>query len=317
MSRAAGAVLAGALLVAVAHPVMAVEAGIGRSFAGAQITPYVGVIPPDPGVIASVNYFHIDGNVGTGGQVPIAGTAAVNLDADIDVAAASIAYVWDTGMGQWNFASVVALPFDDVEVTGDVALGPASVRRTDQDSGLFDMLFVPVQASYHASPVDHWSFGLYVSAPTGSYTAGQLANNSLNYWTFAPGVGYTHLFGEGTLEFSTLAAFDINTTNDATDYRSGTVFRLDAMLTKRFANGWSAGLVGGLLEQVSDDSGTPLADQLDGFRGHAYGLGPSLGYTRNFSGTSSLGFAFRYVVNLDAKKQLDGDPLLLSVSYNP
>lgn len=317
MSNAVGRLLAAALFAAVSQPLLAVEAGIGRSFAGAQITPYVGVIPPDPGFMASLNYFHIDGKVGTGGQVPIAGTAAVNLDATIDVAAASVVYVWDTGPGQWNFASIVALPFDDVEVTGDVALGPASVRTTDSDSGLFDMLFVPALASYHASPIDHWSFGLYISAPTGSYTPGQLANNSLNYWTFAPGVGYTHLFQEGALEFSTLAAFDINSTNDATEYRSGTVFRLDAMLTKRFPSGWSVGLVGGLLEQVSDDSGTSLADQLDGFRGHSYGLGPSLGYTRKFSATSSLDLAFRYVVNLDASKQLEGDPLLLAITYNP
>lgn len=317
MTETLGRFLVAALLAAVWHPLMAVEAGIGRSFAGAQITPYVGVIPPEPGFITSINYFHIDGDVGTAGQIPIAGTSAVNLDATIEVAAASIAYVWDTGPGRWNFASVVALPFDHVMVTGDVAIGPAKVRTTDKDSGLFDMLFVPVLASYHSSPIDHWSFGLYISAPTGSYTLGQLANNSLNYWTFAPGVGYTHLFQEGTLEFSMLAALDINSTNDATDYKSGTVFRLDAMLTKHFPNGWSAGLVGGLLEQVSDDSGTPLADQLNGFRGHSYGFGPSLGYTHSFSKTSSLNFALRYVFNLDAEKQLEGEPLLFSVTYNP
>ena len=296
---------------------MAVEAGIGRSFAGAQITPYVGVIPPEPGFITSFNYFYIDGSIGTGKQVPIAGKLAVNLDATIKVAAASIVYIWDTRPGQWNFASVVALPFDNVKTTADLTVGPATVRTTDKDSGLFDMMFVPVLASYHASPIDHWSFGLYISAPTGSYTLGQLANNSLNYWTVAPAVGYTHLFDEGTLEFSTLAGFDINTTNDATHYHSGTVFRVDAMLTKRFPNGWSAALVGGALEQVTDDSGTALADQLNGFRGHSYGLGPSFGYTHNFSKTSNLSFAFRYVFNVEATKQLKGDPLLFSVTFKP
>jgi hypothetical protein len=305
------------ILLAAAGTAAAVEGGVGRSFVGAQITPYVGVVPPEPGFIFSFDYIYLDGKIGAGKQTPIAGNIALDLDATFDLYAASIVYVWDTGPGRWNFASVVDVPFDQVKASAELTLGPASARASDKDSGLFDMLFVPVLASYHASPVDHWSFGLYISAPTGSYNAGQLANNSLNYWTFAPAVGYTHLFDEGTLEFSTLAGLDINTTNSATHYHSGTMFRVDAALTKHLPNGWALGLVGGALEQISDDTGSALADQLNGFRGHSYGLGPSISYTHAFSKTSNLSFAFRYVFNFDAAKQLKGDPLLFSVTFTP
>lgn len=296
---------------------LAVEGGVGRSFVGAQISPYVGLIPPEPGFVYSFNYVYLDGNIGAGKQTPIAGKIALNLNATFDLYAASLVYIWDTAPSQWNFASVVALPFDQAKASADLTIGLANVRVSDTDSGLFDMAFVPVLASYHASPIDHWSFGLYISAPTGSYTSGQLANNSLNYWTFAPAVGYTHLFDEGTLEFSTLAGIDINTTNDATKYHSGAVFRLDAMLTKHLANGWAFGLVGGALEQITDDSGVPLADTLNGFRGHSYGLGPSISYTHNFSKTSNISFAFRYVFDFEAKKQLKGDPIMFTVSLVP
>jgi hypothetical protein len=89
------------------------------------------------------------------------------------------------------------------------------------------------------------------------------------------------------------------------------------MLTKYFPSGWSVGLVGGALEQVTDDTGSTLADQLNGFRGHSFGLGPSFGYTHNFSKTSSLSFALRYVFNYEASKQLKGDPMLFSVTFKP
>ncbi|MGH8174255.1 MAG: SphA family protein [Rhodanobacteraceae bacterium] len=305
-----------AMLAAASASCLAIEGGVGRSFVGAQITPYIGIIPPEPGFEFSFDYIRVDGNIGGSREVPIAGELALNLDATFNLYATSIAYIWDTGPGHWNFASVALVPFDQVDASADLTVGNSTFREKDSDSGLFDMTFVPVVASYHVSEVEHWALAMYISAPTGSYTKGQLANNSLNNWTFAPSVGYTHLFQQGTLEFSALAAVDIYTKNDATDYQNGSVFRLDAMLTKHLANGWAIGLVGGWLEQIDDDSG-PAADRLGGFKGHSLGLGPSISYTHHISKTSSLSFAFRYVAAFDVEKQLDGNPAVFTISYTP
>ena len=302
--------------VVASTPCLAVEGGVGRSFIGAQITPYVGIIPPEPGFQYGFSYVYLDGKIGGGKQVPIAGEVALNLQATFNLYAASLSYIWDTGPSHWNFASVVVLPFDQADAKADLNIGPASVQLKDSDSGLFDMTFVPVVASYHVSEVEHWSLAMYISAPTGSYVEGKLANNSLNNWTFAPSVGYTHLFQDGTLEFSALGAVDIYTRNDATDYQNGSVFRLDALLTKHLSNGWDFGLVGGWLQQIDDDSG-PLADRLDGFKGHSLGIGPSVGYTHHFSKTSLISFAFRYVVAFDVEKELKGNPLLFTIAFSP
>jgi hypothetical protein len=312
-------IAAGSLAIALAAAstsCFAIEGGVGRSFIGAQITPYIGIIPPEPGFQYSFNYIYLDGNIGGGKQVPIAGEVALNLDATFALYAASLAYIWNTDPGRWNFASVVLLPFDQVDAQADLTIGEASVRVKDSDSGLFDMTFVPVVASYHVSEIEHWSFAMYISAPTGSYTKGEIANNSLNNWTFAPAVGYTRLFQKGTLEFSALAGVDIYSKNEATDYQNGSVFRLDAMLTKHLPNGWAFGLVGGMLEQIDDDSG-PTADRLNGFKGHSYGVGPSVSYTHHFSKTSSIAFALRYIAAFDVEKELDGNPLLFTISLSP
>jgi hypothetical protein len=302
--------------VSVSTSCLGVEGGLGRSIVGSQITPFAGVVPPEPGFTFGVGFVYLDAKFGANKQTPIAGEVALDLEATFDLYSASLVYIWDTAPGSWNFATVAVLPYDQIKASADLQ-GPLPLRVTDKDSGLFDAMIVPVLASYHVSPVEHWSFALDISAPTGSYTAGQLANNSLNYWTFGPSVGYTHLFDKGTLEFSALAGIDFNTTNDATDYQSGAMFRLEAMLTKHLPNGWGLGLVGGILDQVSDDTGTPLADQLNGFRGHSYGLGPSISYTHAFSKTSNLSFAFRYIYNFDVSKQMKGDPILFTMSYTP
>jgi hypothetical protein len=81
-------------------------------------------------------------------------------------------------------------------------------------------------------------------------------------------------------------------------------------------NGWALGLVGGLLDQIDDDTG-PTADRLNGFKGYSYGLGPVVSYTHHFTKTSSISFALRYVAAIDAKKELDGDPVLFTVSLSP
>ena len=314
-SRIAGLSLTVAFALA-STPCLAIEGGVGRSFIGAQITPYIGIIPPEPGFQYSFNYIYLDGKIGGGKQVPIAGEVALNLDATFKLYAASLAYIWDTGPGHWNFASVVLLPFDQVDATADLTIGQNDVRVKDSDSGLFDMTFVPVIASYHVSEVEHWSLAMYISAPTGSYTEGEIANNSLNNWTFAPAVGYTRLFQEGTLEFSALAGVDIYTKNEATDYQNGSVFRLDAMLTKHLPNGWAFGLIGGMMQQIDDDSG-PTADRLGGFKGHSYGIGPSVSYTHRFTKTSNVSFALRYIAAFNVEKELDGNPLLFTISYSP
>src|SRR5258706_11366861 len=81
----------------------AVEGGVGRSFVGAQITPYAGVIPSQPGFSYSFSYLYLDGTIGAGKQTPIAGEVALNLEARFDLYAASLVYIWDTGPSQWNF----------------------------------------------------------------------------------------------------------------------------------------------------------------------------------------------------------------------
>ena len=306
--------LAFLLPAAAALPAAATEGALGRSITGVQIQAYAGIVPPEPGMQWSLGYVHYDGEIGASRAAPIAGQVSLGLKGNIDLWSATGVYVWPTGEGRWNFASMVTAPYILPTVTATLDAGPAERRVNDSASDWFDLYFAPVIASYHISQVEHVSFGLYVYAPTANYNVNNLANPGLNVWTVSPSVGYTHLFQKGTLEFSVLGAVDFYSRNDATDYKNAPVWRLDTMLVKRTASGWGFGVVGGWLQQLGDDSGA-TADRLDGFQGRSLGLGPILSYGKKWSGGEHLDLSVRYVSEFNVKNRFKGDPLMVTAGF--
>lgn len=305
-----GALLS-ALLPAAAS---ATEGGIGRPITGLQITPYAGLIPPTPGMIWTVSYVHYDGDIGASKLVPVAGQLSLGLEANLNLYLATGVYVWPTGAGRWNYTSMVTVPYIDVDVDGTLTNGSSSITRHQSASNLFDLYFAPVIASYHIDEVRHVSMGLYVYAPTAEYHADRVANAGLNIWTVSPTVGYTQLMRQGTLEFSVQGALDWYSKNDDTDYKNGIVWRTEALLVQRYKNGWGFGAAAGWIEQLEDDDGA-LADQLDGFKGRAFGLGPVITYSKAWEGGQHIDVSFRYLGEFAVKNRFDGEPLSLAIGF--
>ncbi|HZF14692.1 MAG TPA: transporter [Steroidobacteraceae bacterium] len=285
----------------------AVEGALGHTITGQQITSFAGIIPPDPGFIWQLGYIHYSGDIGGGRETPIGGVRALNLSATADIVAPTAVYVWNTPKGRWNFASVLAVPFISLSADADSTIGPFATDLHDSDSGLFDVTFVPVIASYHVSEMEHWSLALYVYAPTGEYTAGKLANPGLNIWTFSPTVGYTHLYLKGGIEVSVTGAVDFNGENPATDYDGGDVFRLEALSMLRTPKGWGVGIVAGWLDQITGDEAPNLPASLNGFRGHSLAAGPAFTYTTKFAGGTHFDVNFRWMFEFDTQDRFNGD----------
>ncbi|GAB3368108.1 transporter [Lysobacter rhizosphaerae] len=302
-----------ALASGTAFSANASEGGLGRPITGMQAGSFAGLVPPTPGWNLGISYLYYAGEIGAARESPIpGGGSALGLNLTAQMFSISAVYIWDTGEGAWNFASVAALPIAKIDAGVDLRIGSTSGSVSDSDTGLFDMSFVPVVASRHFSPTKHMSLALYISAPTGSYEEGRLAVLSLNTWVYSPTVGYTQLFQDGTLEWSTTTAIDFYTRNDATDYQNGADFRVDSLLIKRLENGWGFGAVGGWIEQVQDDDSV-VADRLDGFRGRSLGLGPIVTYDKKWEG-GSVEFSARWVHEFDVKNRLEGDPFMMMAS---
>jgi hypothetical protein len=302
-----------ALLAAFAAlPLQATETGVGRSITGLQATSYSGLIPPTPGFTWQYGYAYYSGSISASKEVPIAGTAALGLKAEFQLATITGLYVWNTQPSSWNFASMMTMPFAYVDASANTRLGNLSGNRTSHVLGPYDLFFAPVIASHHFSQTQHMSFSLYVYAPTGDYKDGRLANASINAWTFSPTVGYTGLFDQGSLEWSATTAVDFYTKDKATDYQNGSVYRLDTLLVKRFPTGWGVGAVGGWIYQLENDTG-PTADLLGGFKGHSLGVGPMVNYLKKWQGGQAE-FSLRWLHEFDVTNRLKGNPALLSAT---
>lgn len=255
---------------------------------------------PEPILAVNIGELYLDGSISGSRTVPIAGKASLGIDAQVAFTLATVMKVWDTGPGAWNFASSFTLSYVWTKVTANLSAGRAGASTQDTASNLFDIYFTPIIAVYHFSKTEHVALSLNIWAPTGKYDPNALANPSLNNWTFVPQVAYTKLFPEHGLEFDAVAGLQFYTRNSATGYQNAPLFTLDTMLLKRFSNGAGVGLIAGTTQQLGDDSG-PLADSLNGFRGHDWAMDPIVTYDTKIGARSLLSAEF--ALGADSGKQ--------------
>ncbi|MCK9818511.1 transporter [Pseudomonas sp. MAFF 302046] len=299
-------------LLGASSALLASEGGVGRPITGQQIYSNAGIIPPEPGWVMSLTSIYYDGELKGSRQVPIIGGLSAGLKMKVSYTMGNFTRVWDTGKGRWNFASAIGVPVQYTDVEASLS-GPRGQTVGTQDSGtqFADMLLTPIAAGYHFNEKDHIALSLPIYVPSGAYNDNRLANPGQNNYTFMPTLAFTHLDGHGG-EFSLMTALEFYTRNDATDYRSGNNFRLDALWTHGFGNGWSAGLVAGYIQQISDDRGD-TADALNGFRGRSVGAGPTVGWSGKFA-DAQANISARWIPEFDTKNRPEGNGVSLNLT---
>src|SRR5262249_23998948 len=152
--------------------------------------------------------------------------------------------IWKTNTTRWNFASSIGFPLADTNVDANIVFGPHAGERKDHLFTQYDMLFVPVVASYHISKLEHVAFSMTVWAPTGDYQAsGRLANNGMNCWTFVPTFAYTRIWPTRGMSFDVNYGVGFYTENPDTNYKSGALSNLDLLFMKNFKGGFGIGPV--------------------------------------------------------------------------
>lgn len=308
---ASAAALVHACLLTLAPPnVNAAEGALGRPISGTLVTPNAGVVPPEPVWITNVGQSWFDGSISNSHQVPVAGQTSVGLDAKFALTLATLVKVWDTGPGAWNFASGATVSYVWTDVTATLGAPGARASLNQSASDLFDLYVTPIVAGYHFSRDEHVALSFNIWAPTGSYDATRIANASLNTWTFIPQVAYTWLWPESGWEFDAVGTLQFYTRNKDTDYQNAPLFTLDLLALKRFANGFSAGLIVGTVQQLGKDSG-PTADKLGGFVGYDWTIGPILTYDTRLAEQAPLSFSLRWVPTIASRNRLSSPSTVL------
>ena len=305
MKRLVALFLIGIVYLASAAALQAVEGGLGRPISGAAINPYAGLVPPLPGFAVSITEAYYDASISGGTTVPIGRNLTLGVDMKVSFTPITVLYVWPTQGKEWNFASGISIPLAYVHAEATVTLGRLTGRVKDDDFGLFDIVLVPIIASYHISQTEHVAFNFTIWAPTGEYDPDRLANLSTNTWTFIPGVAYVKVFPKANVELSAMWALLFDTENTATNYQNGILSDFEFTVIKHWKGGFGFGGIGSWIQQLTDDSG-PTADKLNGFVGQAFGVGPIVTYS-TMVGKSHLDFNARFVHEFENRKRSEGN----------
>jgi hypothetical protein len=285
----------------------ATEGGIGRPITGMQVAPYAGIVPPTSDWIVSLNTIYYEGSVSASKTLPIAGKVTAGLDYSISYTLINAVKTWGITAGGWNFASSFGVPLQYTDVSSFHGILP-----NDHGTQFADVFFTPVVAGYHLTKLDHVALSVQIYAPTGAYNPNRLANAGQNTWTFTPTLAYTHVFPTQNIEFSFNYGLEFYTPNGDTQYHNAPVSVLDVMALKRFAGGWGAGIIGGYIQQVGNDSGG-IAQLTGGTQGHAVGIGPMVTWNGKIDKTP-VGATLRWVNEFNVSNRPKGNAVELTVN---
>lgn len=293
--------------ITIAPQAMATEGGVGRPITGMQIAPYAGVVPPTDDWIISLTSIYYEGSLGASKTIPIAGKITAGLNYNIVYNIVNAVKTWGITAGGWNFASSFGVPLQYTDVSSFHGRLP-----DDHATQFADIFFTPVVAGYHLTKTDHIALSVQIYAPTGAYSSGRLANAGQNTWTFTPTIAFTHLIPSQGIELTLNYGLEFYTANDKTQYHNAPVSVLDLLALKRFTNGWGVGVVGGYIQQISEDSGG-IADVTGGAKGHSVGIGPMVTWSGKISKTP-VSAALRWVNEFEASRRPKGNAVQLSIS---
>lgn len=154
---------------------------------------------------------------------------------------------------------------------------------TNSTTALGDITIDPMVLGWHFEHV-HAIAGIDIHLPTGSYDRYDSRQCvGAHYYSFEPVLALSYLPKAGW-EASTRLMSNIKTTNQFTNYHSGTELEAD-YLVGRHMRSWMVGASGYALKQVTDDTvaGRTVAAEPGlwdaGRRGQVFAIGPSAGYT--------------------------------------
>lgn len=201
---------------------------------------------------------------------------------DLEVNAYAPRFLWNSGRkllgGDAAIQLVVPLvdtKFSNPPPAPSIPALPPFGRK--HDFGVADPIITPLIA-WHSAKL-HTVVGADINIPIGQYDKDRLVNAGLNTFIVSPAVAATYYPAPGW-ELSAKATVDLYFRNTDTDYHSGDAFMLDYAVNRHIPTAGGeiiAGVGGYVFKQFEDDRqfGKTFAD---GFRGQAFGVGPTLAY---------------------------------------
>ena len=303
-----------------ANAAFAEEGGSGHYLPGSMAS-FIDGVPPKETLLTRLNVLNYDGSVGGNVRVPIGGLTTLGADAKSWGYGLTMLWRPPIDLGEkWSYAMSTTIPVITMDVSANVRVtapggGQITVKRSDSQSGLGDIVLIPLMLNYNVDADFNVNFRVAAYAPTGDYEVGRLANTGKNFWTAEPTLALMYLGQKNGREASLFIGADFNEENSDTHYKSGTQFHLDGTLAQHFpALGGLAGVgvSAYYYKQVTGDGGSGAT--LGDFEGKTVGVGPVVSYSRKLGRHDTVA-ELKWLHETDTEKRLEGDIVWFKVVY--
>jgi hypothetical protein len=262
----------------------------------------------EPGLYFRENVIFVTGEID---DYPlVAPTVNAKIEQDTWFNLLNIAYVTEKKILGAHYFWNMAIPYG---FSAEVDLEVAGQTLDDSTSGLGDIQISPIGLMWN-SGYFHITLAENVVLKTGEYNAADLANMGRNYNSYETLFGMTWLHEKRGHEISFLAGYMLNEKNQATDYRTGDEFHVDATVAQYFSDSFGVALVGYYYKQMTDDEG-PLLDTINeingllslptpgGYKSEAAGFGPAI----MWSPAKNLQLYAKWIHDAHADNHIGGD----------
>jgi hypothetical protein len=280
--------------LALATPALASEDG-NQHFPIGVLSANAGTPPPE-GMLQMQNYmlYQHDGSLvdANGAKEPF----PFKLDAEVD--APRFLYTWKGEVfAGLHYTTALVTPF--VHLNLDVA------GEHGQDTMLGDIDIGNYLGKTTKNGKLSFLFGFETYLPTGHYNQNALINTGSNFWSFAPSGGITYR-PTHRLELTAWGITEINTTNHATHYHSGSDVDIDFGSTWRpfrstALTNLGFGVQGYYYKQYGNDTVDGVI-HADGYKGQEFGLGPQIRFNWPYGG-----ILFKYQHAMAVENRPKGD----------
>ncbi len=245
----------------------ATEPGVGSVYPNGTENYMAGALPPPGlyGMVFATQYNATKLKDNSGNDVA---PGVFSLKAN--VVAGRIAWVPGIKALGGDLVAHAIVPVVDLKVTA-----PNGVSGSK--SGIGDIT-TGVGVGYHHSPNLHSVVAFDFFLPTGEYDKNSVANVGRNHLAYEPVYAISYIDPTG-FNGDVKMGYIMNKRNTATDFKSGDEFHFDYAAGWGVGNGWTVGVGGYYLNQVSDDkAGSNYAGPPSTGKAHAFAIGPSVKY---------------------------------------
>ncbi|MGN8544194.1 SphA family protein [Bradyrhizobium sp. 13971] len=236
-------------------------------------------VPGTPGWSWATVYYHTEVSSAAGARFPRGGRIDLGIGGQGDLAIFGPTYTFAVpglgavgsvsllGFGGRNNASVAA------SLTGPLG-NTINLSRSEALTDIGDVIpQVTLKWNKGVNNIMVYATG---DVPVGAYDPVRLANIGIGHGAMDFGGGYTYFDPHSGNEFSGVVGFTYNFKNPDTQYQSGVDFHFDWGASHFFTPNVQLGLVGYVMQQISDDTGPGAT--LGGFRSRIAGVGPQVGF---------------------------------------